>query len=323
MADPVSIVIPNYNGEDLLKRNLPAVIAAVTKYPGGAEILVVDDASSDASVSYVQGVTGIRLITRPVNGGFSAACRSGVEAATHPIVILLNTDARPFPDFIAPLAAAFQDERVLAVSCLGYVDDTCRHGEGAKIPFFRRGVLKLRNVVAQAARPSLYAIGGHCAFSRAKFLELGGFDGLFAPFYWEDADLCYRGWKRGWTTLFEPASRVVHDHQRGAILKAWGPSRSQLIYGRNSYLFVWKNITSRRMLLGCHLPHLAARLLLGFLWLDLRFYREVFAALRRLRAARRHARLERGCRVWSDEEIWRRIQSPVQQPENTERSVHR
>ena len=317
MAAPVSIVIPNYNGEQLLRRNLPAVIAAAESYPGQAEIVVVDDGSSDGSVVYIQGVAAARLVLRPSNGGFGVACRSGVEASKHDIVILLNTDVRPLDDFIAPLVAAFEDRRVMAVSCLGYVDDKRLEGEAAKVPYFRRGVLKLRNAQAEHARPTLYAIGGHCAVSRSKFQELGGFDELFAPFYWEDADLCYRGWKRGWITLYEPASRVIHDHTEGAIFKTWGASRSELIYGRNSFLFVWKNISSSRLLFGRHLPHVLARLLFGFLWLDVRFYRQLFGALRRALRARHNARAERAHRVWSDEEIWKRLESPggVEAPE--------
>ena len=61
--------------------------------------------------------------------------------------------------------------------------------------------------------PTLFASGGHSAYRRDRFLEMGGFDPLFAPFYWEDVDLCYRAWKRGWKILFEPRSAVLHDHQ--------------------------------------------------------------------------------------------------------------
>ncbi len=64
--------------------------------------------------------------------------------------------------------------------------------------------------------PCAYGGGGSCAFDRRKFLELGGFDELLAPFYLEDTDLGYMAWKRGWKNLYQPASVVYHEH-RGTI----------------------------------------------------------------------------------------------------------
>ena len=316
----LSIVIPAFNESAKIAQDIEGATAFLKHHQLAGEIIVVDDGSSDASVSYLERIAGIRLIARTSNGGFAAACRSGIEAAANEIIVMLNTDVRPSPDFLAPLVAGFEDPRVLAVSCLGYADDNRSHGEGAKVPYFRRGVLKLRNLLADRTCLTLYAIGGHCAVSRSKFLALGGFDELYAPFYWEDADLCYRGWKRGWITLYEPSSRVVHDHTEGAILKTWGVSRSELTYGRNSYLFVWKNISSRRMLFGRHLPNLVARLLFSFLWLDAKFYRQVFGALRRAPRARRRAKAERPHRFWSDEQIWQRLE-PESGAEAPERGV--
>src|ERR1044072_2954291 len=61
--------------------------------------------------------------------------------------------------------------------------------------------------------PCFYGGGGSCAFDRRKFLELGGFDHLLAPFYLQDTDLGYMAWKRGWTVLYTPR-RVVYTTTR-------------------------------------------------------------------------------------------------------------
>ncbi len=47
----ISIVIPNYNGEELLKKNLPKVFDSL---PQDSEVIVVDDASTDKSIKYLK-----------------------------------------------------------------------------------------------------------------------------------------------------------------------------------------------------------------------------------------------------------------------------
>ncbi len=97
----------------------------------------------------------------------------------------------------------------------------------------------------QTAYPCAYPGGGSSAFDRAKFLELGGFDSLFHPFYYEDTDLGFRAWKRGWKVLYEPRSIVHHEH-RGTIGKKFSPDYIEKVVRGNSLLYCWKNIHSWR-----------------------------------------------------------------------------
>ena len=89
--------------------------------------------------------------------------------------------------------------------------------------------------------PCFYGGGGSCAFDRRKFLELGGFDLLLAPFYLEDTDLGYLAWKRGWKVLYQPRSVVYHEH-RGTIGKRFREEQIQTVLKKNFVLFCWKNI---------------------------------------------------------------------------------
>jgi GT2 family glycosyltransferase len=304
LCPSVSIVIPNWNGVDLLRANLPAVHAAAEHYAGKVEILVVDDASTDDSMDFVRCMAPFaKVVGCPRNGGFAVAVQTGMEAASYEIVALLNTDIHPKLDFLAPLAQHFERSDVFAVSCLGLRDDGLTHGEGAKLPRFKRGLLKFIPAFPSEPMPSFYAVGGHCALSRAKFLELGGFDSLFEPFYWEDVDLCYRAWKRGWKTIFEPSSRVIHRHRQGAIARSFRHARVATTNHRNRLLFMWKNIGVVK-LLAYHLPMMSLRMLLGFLWLDFRFYAAFGRALTRLPATIRSRREARRSSVMTDREIF-------------------
>jgi hypothetical protein len=79
-------------------------------------------------------------------------------------------------------------------------------GVSWKLGALRPGPKRPRSAVSHI----LYGCGGATAWDRKRFLMLGGFDSLYFPGYWEDVDLSWRGWKRGWRCLYEPRSVVYH-----------------------------------------------------------------------------------------------------------------
>src|SRR3990167_2922982 len=111
----ISIVIPNYNGRHLLEVNLPRVI----KNAKGCEIIVVDDASNDDSVSFLKkNYKDIKLIEKKNNSGFSSTVNLGVGNAKGELVVLLNSDAYPEKNFLDNLIGYFNDPKVFAVGML-------------------------------------------------------------------------------------------------------------------------------------------------------------------------------------------------------------
>jgi GT2 family glycosyltransferase/glycosyltransferase involved in cell wall biosynthesis len=248
----VSIVIPNWNGCDLLQKYLPSVVEAASRFPG-SEIIVVDNGSTDGSAAFVrQHFPAIKLLALPNNLGFGGGSNAGIKAAKHDIVVLLNNDMRVEPDFLEPLVAGFTDELVFSVSCQIFFSDPAkvRQETGLTQTWWRQGSVRVRHRDDPAIKglfPCSYGGGGSCAYDRKKFLELGGFDELLAPFYMEDTDLGYLAWKRGWKTLYQPASIVYHEH-RGTIGRRFSDSYIQGVLKKNYLLFAWKNIHDWRML---------------------------------------------------------------------------
>ncbi|HEV2199140.1 MAG TPA: glycosyltransferase [Bryobacteraceae bacterium] len=249
-----TIVIPNWNGRDLLEKYLPSVIAATRQVPG-REVLVVDNGSTDDSVAFVrQRFPDVRLLPLPKNLGFGGGSNAGFRAAKHDIVVLLNSDMRVEPDFLRPLLAGFTDPQVFSVSCQIFFSDPHRFREetGLTETWWHHGAIRVRHRDDPHVRglfPCAYGGGGSCAFDRRKFLELGGFDELFAPFYLEDTDLGYQAWKRGWKNLYQPASVVYHEH-RGTIGKRFSDAHIQGVLQKNFLLFTWKNIHEWRPLVS-------------------------------------------------------------------------
>ena len=269
----ISIIIPNYNGVQLLKKNLPKVLAA----KGDAEIIVVDDASSDRSIATIQQLNNstIKIIKNEKNLGFSSTVNRGVREAKGDIVVLLNTDVAPEKNFLTPLMKHFEDPLVFAVGCMD------KSIEGAKTILRGRGVGRWERGFLMHARGevdkinTLWVSGGSGAFRKSIWEKLSGFDELYNPFYWEDIDLSYRALKAGYKILFEPKSVVVHEHEEGAIKKTYSKLQIKTIAYRNQFIFVWKNATDLdlQLLHGLWLPyHFVQGLMRGDLALFVGFF---------------------------------------------------
>jgi O-antigen biosynthesis protein len=250
-----SVVIPNWNGKDLLEKYLPSVIEAMSGNPVN-EIIVVDNGSSDGSAEFVQArFPSVKVVALPRNLGFGGGSNAGFQAAKNRIVVLLNSDMRVEPDFLAPLLEGFADPQVFSVSCQIFFSDPkkIREETGLTQGWWQDGSVRVRHRADPAIDglyPCSYGGGGSCAFDRPRFLELGGFDPLFEPFYMEDTDIGYMAWKRGWKVLYQPRSVVYHEH-RGTIGKRFSERRIQAVLKKNFILFCWKNIHEWRRL-GAH-----------------------------------------------------------------------
>ena len=241
-----SVVIPNWNGKDLLEKYLPSVVEALAGNPDN-EIVVVDNGSTDGSADFVRAAfPQVTLLALPRNLGFGGGSNAGIRAARNDIVVLLNSDMRVDPGFLAPLLEGFRDPQVFSVACQIFFADPnkVREETGLTQGWWQDGGLRVRHRIDPAIDdlfPCFYGGGGSCAFDRGKFLELGGFDPLLHPFYLEDTDLGYLAWKRGWKVLYQPRSTVYHQH-RGTIGKVFGEERIQAVLKKNYVLFCWKNI---------------------------------------------------------------------------------
>ena len=247
-----SVVIPNWNGRDLLEKYLPSVVAALADSPRN-EIIVVDNGSEDGSPQFVrEHFPHVRVLALEHNLGFGGSSNAGFQAARNDIVVLLNNDMRVERDFLQPLLDGFADEKTFAVSCQIFFSDPAKPREesGLTEGWWLQGGLRVRHRIEPEIRqvyPCFYGGGGSCAFVRKKFLHLGGFDQLLKPFYLEDTDLGYLAWKRGWKVLYQPASVVYHEH-RGTIGKRFSEAYIQAVLKKNFLLFTWKNIHDWRWL---------------------------------------------------------------------------
>lgn len=241
-----TVVIPNWNGRDLLAKYLPTVVDAMAGNPAN-EIIVVDNGSDDGSAQFTrERFPTVRVLALDRNLGFGGGSNEGFRAAKNDIVVLLNSDMRVETDFLAPLLQPFADDLVFAVACQIFFSDPdkLREETGLTQGWWENGGLRVRHRDDPAIKdpfPCFYGGGGSCAFDRRRFLELGGFDEILRPFYLEDTDLGYMAWKRGWKVLYQPRSVVYHEH-RGTIGKRFTQAQIDQVLKKNFILFCWKNI---------------------------------------------------------------------------------
>jgi len=253
---PFSIVIPNYNGHDLLDEYLPSVFDAARSYSDQYEIIIVDDGSKDQSVDLLRRkYPEAQVLVNERNVGFGESINRGVNTCKNSIVVLLNNDVWVEKDFFEPLLGHFDQERVFAVVAKGLIEQDGKIiNESITRLEFKEGFLNL--IQPGLLNPEAkfdevctvaHACGGFSAFDREKFLALGGFDSLYYPFYWEDVDLCYRAWKRGWSVLYEPNS-VAYHRCHATIDKIHRKKQVDMLRARNQLMFTWKNLTDTGML---------------------------------------------------------------------------
>ncbi len=275
----MSIVIPNWNGEDLLAKNLPKVIATT---PNAEEIIIVDDCSTDGSLQLLlQQFPGVKAIARPVHQGFASSINDGVALATSDVVVLLNTDVEPQKGFFEPLLTHFRDPDVFAVGCL---EKSFEKGEivlrGRGLAHWDKGYYIHKRGDTDKINTA-WVSGGSGAFRKTMWDRLGGMDTLYNPFYWEDIDLSYRARKAGWKTVFEPKSIVNHYHEEGKIRNEFTSGNINKTAYRNQCIFIWKNATDAAILLD-HIVWTPIRLLQAILRSDFRMLQGYILALQKL-----------------------------------------
>lgn len=191
----VSLIIINYNGAALL----PACCEALWRSAHQPlELIVVDNASSDASLDYLAAAQPrARVIANTQNLGFGRACNQGAAAARGDLLVFLNPDVQVTPEWLDVLMAHLAERPDTAIIC----PTTLAPGQTPP-----RHPAPVEEV---AAVP-----GAAMALPRAAWQALGGFDEQMF-LYWEDVELCWRAWLLGWRVLADLQAMVYHE--RGAI----------------------------------------------------------------------------------------------------------
>ncbi len=180
------------------------------------ELVLVDNASTDATAQLLERLDGARIIRNTENQGFLLATNAAAAAARGRTLLLLNNDAFLRPGALAaalatldvePRAGAVGARLILPSGVLQEAGsivwaDGSTHGYGRGLPP-EAGVAMFRRDVD-------YVSGAFLLTPRSVWQRLGGFDEGYAPAYYEETDYCMRLREAGLRVIYEPAAAVDH-----------------------------------------------------------------------------------------------------------------
>ncbi len=233
----VDVVIPVYGGRALALQAIDSVLGSATRE--AFELVVVDDASPDPLLrSELQALAAAGLVTlieNKRNVGFVGAVNRGV--ALHPArdIVLLNSDARVFGDWLDRLMTALRTPRTAtatplsnAATILSYPATLCENRLPADVDIALWDRLCAANDMPVVEVPT--GVGFCMAVRRACLDQIGAFDEeLFGRGYGEENDFCFRATAAGWRHV--GATGLFVWHRGGA---SFGDERKTLVEAAQS-----------------------------------------------------------------------------------------
>ncbi|HEX6667050.1 MAG TPA: glycosyltransferase family 2 protein [Solirubrobacterales bacterium] len=214
----VGVVIPSWNSVDLL----PRCLGSLSDQGVSVELLVVDNGSSDGSVSYLQE-QGVEHLALPQNVGFAAAVNLGASRLSAAAILALNADTVLEPGCIGALAEALAADaklggvqpRILQLEEGREMDPAGArlYSCGQALTRDGRGIEEgagAEQTPAHLAGHEIFGVcGAACLLRRELFDDLGGYDERYFAFC-EDVDLNVRAQIAGWRFGYVPEATVWH-----------------------------------------------------------------------------------------------------------------
>jgi GT2 family glycosyltransferase len=256
----ISVIIPNYNGEDVIKECLESVISEAKDV--NYEIIVVDNNSLDKSIEIINEVSSknskLKLLRLNRNLGFSGACYKGYKFSKGDFIMLLSNDTKVTRNWFTGLMnklenskgkiGAVQSKLILMeypnrIDSVGHIVD--------RLLFLRpKGYLESDFGQYDHENEICVLQVVSCLLRREVINEVGG---LFDPIYFiihEDTDLSVRLLLRGYKIMLAPESVVYH--KRSWTLGKFPPELIVYLTRRNALMTIIRNYQFDHMLIyGC------------------------------------------------------------------------
>jgi len=252
----VTVLIPSYNGIEHTER---CVIRLGETLAGDydVEILVVDDCSTDDTqerlIALGKVEPRLRVLRNLENLGFLATNNRGAEEARGDMLVLLNNDTLPMPNWLPPLLRVFDhypDTGAVAGKLI-YPDGTLQEAGGiifsdGRAANFGKWEVDAEHPLFNYVREVDYGSAALLATKRALWLEVGGFDTRYRPIYCEDSDYCFKLREHGYRVYYQPESVVIHvEGATSGTDESSGDKRYQ-VRNREQLAEKWRDVLKRQ-----------------------------------------------------------------------------
>ena len=244
-APLVSVIMVTHGGGEIA---LDAVKALAEHTDPIYELIIVDNASPDGTAELLDAsISNATIVSNESNIGFARGSNQGAALARGTYLCFLNPDAFVQRDWLEPLLAAFERRQSVgaAVPLFLHPDGTVQEAgsavdsEGTALSI---GDGDSPDALEHRFRRTVDYGSAACLVVRADvFEDVGGFDPIYSPAYYEDVDLCFKLAERGLHTTFEPDSRVVHLRSGGTPL-----SKRLMTMNRRVFTHRWAERLSLR-----------------------------------------------------------------------------
>ncbi len=243
----LSLILVLYNKAHLSVLSLES-IAARADIP--YEVVIVDNGSVDETTHLLERVDGAKILRNSTNEGFAKACLQAVDQAQGEYLCFLNNDVLLQPNALSVAMANFEDAGVGGVGgkILLANGDLQEAGsiiwaDGTAVGYGRgdnpdRPQYEFR-------RPVDYCSGVFFFTPRRLFRELGGFDSLYSPAYYEDADYCMKVWREGLRVIYEP--RAVIRHYESASSNGNEAAQGLMAINHRKFAEEWRDSLPRHL----------------------------------------------------------------------------
>lgn len=247
----VSIVIPTYNGLELLRPCLDALQESVRGM--NAEVIVVDDGSTDGTPEFLAGLPWVTAIRSSTNQGFASACNRGLLLGTGRYLSILNNDTVVDPQWV-PRSVAFLASHPDVGCCAPLIrylkSPDVVNSAGIEVDWsgIPRERLSGSKVAGSDVEPvEVFGPSGTAFVARREMiLDVGVFESRFGA-YLEDVDWAWRARRRGWKTFHVPAAQLLHHHSATMKQGSW---RKAFLLSRNRVWLVLRNASADQIVGG-------------------------------------------------------------------------
>ena len=254
----VAVAILNYNGEKLLPRFLPSVLAHSRTPLDQVEVVVIDNASSDGSIGLLrQDFPQVRIIPLTENTGYSGGYNRGLADLDADVAVLLNSDVEVTTGWLdRPLQMLRHDEQVAAVqpkirsltdpSRFDYAGAGGGYMDALGYPYCRGRMfdtIEVDNGQYDDETEVMWGSGA-CLFIRCSdYVSAGGLDERFFA-HMEEIELCWKLKRMGRRVMYCGGSTVFH--LGGGTLPVGSPRKTYLNF-RNNLSLLYRHLPARRL----------------------------------------------------------------------------